>query len=699
MAQYHYCYRYLVFALAFACLLGCKKESSKQGTTLRISDVDSAITWIDSAKIGQLSLQTRKDFLEKAYRRILVHQNDSNKLNFLRKIQWAYLELPDSVFFRETNLTAMNLSSELNDSISLASTHWDLAYFFERNNKVDSAYYHYAIAEKIYVEKGQYLNAANMLIYMAGIQNMIKDYTGAESNTFKAIALLKPLEHNYELYSCYNLLGIISKDLKAYDRSLTYYKDANNYLKKLPFKKALRPTADNNIGGVYLSMKAYDKAISLFENAIASDSIKTKQPEVYAKAINNLGVAKFRSDATAKVEHLFREALKIRDSLGDLAGVAGSYFTQAEYYINRKDTATAILNAEKAKQYARLSSNNERLLQTLGLLAAIDKKNSAKHVREYVLLNDSLQVEERLLRDKFARIRFETNETIEQNRLLAKQKQLWTGIAVTLLMLAVASYIIIDQRLKNQKLRFQRAQQSSNEKIFTLLMSEGQKLEEGKKMEQKRISEELHDGVQGRLQGARMVLLGLNKRNTPEAVEERAAAIKELMDIQEEVRAISHELSHAAYQKMHNFISSIQDLLLGLEASADLLHSFEFDPNSNWDGLNADIKINLYRIIQESVQNCVKHAHAKKVNLLLVVKNNSLLQVTIADDGKGFVVKRGKKGIGMRNIDSRMQKLNGTWDIQSGIGQGTVITLNIPIPNSINEEQPEINTGRAFQEA
>ena len=375
--------------------------------------------------------------------------------------------------------------------------------------------------------------------------------------------------------------------------------------------------------------------------------------------------------------------------------MAASHYNLAEYYLLEQDSLRALEEAKKARTYAENSVSNDRLLQSLGLLARADPKHAVEYSQAYIQLSDSLQQLERRERDKFARIRFETNETIAQNKLLAQQKRLWTGIALTLLLLAVAAYIIIVQRIKNQKLRFQRAQQASNEKIFNLLLSEGQKLEEGKKLEQKRISEELHDGVQGRLQGVRMILLGLNKRTTPEAIAERAEAIKELMDIQEEVRSISHELSNAAYQNLPNFINSIQELLKGLEVSAHLKHSFEYDRKTDWDALRGDLKINLYRVLQESLQNCVKHAQAQHVSLAFMVEGENSLLVTLRDDGRGFDVKKGKTGIGLRNISARVSKMEGVFDIDSTPGKGTTITITLPIRKY--DEETDIYIERSLQ--
>ncbi len=210
------------------------------------------------------------------------------------------------------------------------------------------------------------------------------------------------------------------------------------------------------------------------------------------------------------------------------------------------------------------------------------------------------------------------------------------------------------------------------------MLSQKEKVEEGKQLEQKRISEELHDGVLGKMLGARMVLTGLNKKTDEEAARERAIAISVLKDIEGEVRSISHELSHAAYQKIHNFISSIQELLKEVCSANTIEYDFTYNDELDWDALDGEIKINLYRMVQESLQNSVKHAECNTILVDFNTENNHL-NVRIEDNGKGFTRSKRKKGIGTRNISSRIEKLRGTWKIDSTPGQGTKVVLSIPI--------------------
>lgn len=570
------------------------------------------------------------------------------------------------------------LAKKLGDSTTKAEAHWDLAEFLRANAIADSAYYHFATAQKLFHSLNEDGFSGRLFYNMAIVQLDVRDYTGSEINTVKAIELLKPINDYRELYNCYNNLAIVEREFKNYDLALIYHNEALQYLKKSKIKGTSELNAKNNIGSTYKKKGDFDAAKTLFAEVVAVDSIYFKAPRLYAMSINNLAYSKLKLNEESELPELFYKAMKIQDSIGDTFELAHTNYNLGEYYLKQKDTASALVHLSKARNLAKQSSNYSRLLETLELLPKANPKSAQNYVQEYIAITDSLQTEDRKIRNKFARIRFETDEVVAENELLARQRQLWTGIALTLLLLSIAAFVIISQRIKNQKLKFQQEQQTSNQEILDLLLSQGEKLQEGKQIEQKRISEELHDGVQGRLQGARMMLLGLNKRDDDDAKSERSRAIVMLKDIQEEVRSISHELSHAAYQKIHNFILSLEDLKTTSEKSADITIDFNYAEHLDWDALNSDIKINLYRIIQESLQNAVKHAQCTHIDLQLTA-DTATVGVRITDNGKGFVVKKGKKGIGMRNIASRTTKVNGTWNIESEIGKGTTVSLTIPI--------------------
>ncbi len=678
-------------AVLFLVLSSCNTDPSSPDTdrgTIAIND--SISRWIRTGNDPILSSVTRLKLINKAAEAVQNVSNDSLKTIYLSGLSFGYFRLNDSLNFRKANKSILSIAATIPDSNALAEANWDLAVFFNTRNIMDSAYYHFGKAQELFKATGNSAFSGQLLYNMAVVQNDIKDYTGAEITAILAIEVLKPLkETDQALYSCYSTLGVVAKNLKEYDKAIEYHQRALGYLQNSAYKAQLVPSTLNNLGVVYLEKEEYDEAEIYFQKVLDIDSLYTNNTQLYAKATNNLGLCRLKSNPDSDPSGLFERAIKIQDSIRDLSEISRSLHSLAEYHLSNMDTVTALAKAGLAKDYAAMSNNNARLLETLQFLARLDKNKAQTYIHEYINLDDSLQQEERQIRNKFARIRFETDEFIAQNELLARQRQLWIGIAAGLLLLAVSAFVIINQRVQNQKLRYRQQQQEANQEIFNLMLSQKQKIEEGKQAEQKRISEELHDGVLGEMNGIRMVLLGLNRKTDDEAISVRSQAIEKLQVIQEEIRTISHELSDAAYQKFHNFMHSIQDIIKTIEASSDAHLVMDYDQHTDWDHLNADVKINLYRIVQECLMNCIKHARAKNISINFEASDEEIF-ITLADDGTGFDTTKSKKGIGHKNISSRIDKLNGSWNIDSRIGKGTQVFIRIPykiVPGNAQVEE------------
>jgi len=109
-----------------------------------------------------------------------------------------------------------------------------------------------------------------------------------------------------------------------------------------------------------------------------------------------------------------------------------------------------------------------------------------------------------------------------------------------------------------------------------------------------------------------------------------------------------------------------------------LQYSIEHNDDINWDNVPNKTKIHIYRIIQESLQNIYKHANATHVKISFTQKNN-VICLTINDNGSGFDVNKAKKGIGLKNMTSRVHEIQGVFDVISEKDQGTTITIKVPI--------------------
>lgn len=561
-------YYFSILVLVIFCSSCAKPTPSSETTTTTKLENDSISIWIAKSQKPTTTKEEKLKLQLQAYDFAENSSNDSLKASYFSTLSYNQVFVTDSSLFRKVNKRAITTNKKIKDSAALGYAYWDIAYFFQGKIVKDSAFYYYSEALNIFENLKDHNLTGEMYLQMASIQMVIKDYSGSEANTIKAIENFKIVKNNKRLYRGYNLLAIVLGDLEEYDKSLTYYNEALYYLRKTEDNLFGEEQVKNNTGVIYRNTKKYDKAIENFESVINTKNIFVNNPILYAKALSNLATTKLYNEDTLGIYNLLIKAIDIKHQEKALGSLASSYYGLAEYNLYAKDTLNALANARKALKFSIESNNNERLLKTWSFLAGIDNANATEYFQKFTILSDSLQKEERKQLNKFARIRFETDEFIAENlelesekEVLSKQKQMWIGIATGFFLLGLSIYIIINQRAKNQKLRFDQQQQANNQEIFNLMLMQKQKVDEVKRLEQKRISEELHDGVLGKMLGARMILTGLNKRATDEAIQEKSKALGSLQEIENEIRSISHELSHSAYQKINNFTDSIETLL------------------------------------------------------------------------------------------------------------------------------------------
>lgn len=673
-------------------LSGCNTSTSNTNS-VDSKQKDSISIWINWVKEHKdLPLESKKLALEKALLYTDKNLPDTLKTKKYSQISLIYKRLSDTTNFKRVNQKLIVLSKRINDWQAHGEAHWDLGDYY-KITKPDSSYYHYREAHTIFLNADLNESASDypgrVLYAMALVKDNIKDYVGAEKDIIQAITFYKENGHKERLFSAYNLLANTQNGLNKFHKALEYNQIASDYIQFNNQEKQYRDSIyiKTNRAIAHIRNGDYARGIQILRQNLATDSFELKEPQAYAKALASLAHGKFQNGDTdtEDIKKLLHESDKILDSLGDSYHKARNHEFLAQVLTFENDTSEAIKEALFAKAIAQETNNNDRLLSTLQLLTKIDKENSAAHANTYFTLNDSLQTQERNIRDKFARIEMETDEIIEENEVLSRQIQTWIGIAIGLLLFGTAIFVIRTQRINNQKLKFKQKQQESNQEIYNLMLSQQAKFQEGKQLEQKRVSEELHDGILGQMLGIRLILSGLNERDDEAAVTQRAELIEKLQELEEEIRTISHELNDASYQKIHNFILAIDDLVQTIGASAQLQSSFSHDENMDWDALNGETKINIYRIVQECLQNCVKHAQCSSVNVDFKSKPESL-SVSIVDDGRGFDKNKGKKGIGMKNILSRVEKMSGSLQIDSKIGKGTKITITVPQQEQTKEK-------------
>jgi len=197
---------------------------------------------------------------------------------------------------------------------------------------------------------------------------------------------------------------------------------------------------------------------------------------------------------------------------------------------------------------------------------------------------------------------------------------------------------------------------------------------DGREEANKRISSELHDNISSRLALIKNIVLTGNKSKTEIS--------KDISEIYKEVRDLSHRLSP------NNFFilgcsTSVKKYLKEINDNTKLTIKTEFYCDINND-LDNEIGLQVFRIIQEALQNCIKHAGEAEVKVQIIMHDNEL-SLIIEDDGKGFDTQDNLfiDGTGIKNIAMRVKLLNGIFDLTSKIGVGTFIDISIPFDKNI----------------
>lgn len=573
------------------------------------------------------------------------------------------------------------LTSQVKDSILIASVHYNIGELYRYSFLGDSAYYHYHKAEKIYKSLEAKFQLAKTLYGIAVVQKEEKDFTGSELTSVEAILLLESLEESNDVKKyrsfIYNNLGIVFDELGQFDQAIKYYNQSLKLKQNLKgdFKSSIYNTL-NNLADSFSRFGQYSLAISKYQEILEDENLINEGPDFYAMVLDNYAHTLYLSKDLDRIPNLYLRALKISDSINN-GGYNSIIINQhlAEYYNDNNIIDSARYYAYRAKNIAE-RYNNDDLLKSLLLLSKIEEGDLAvKHLEEYVKLSDSLQKNERATRDKFARIRFETNQKEQENIQLSRERTWLLIISVVLIIASFLIYVIINQRNKNKELRFIQQQQETNEEIYNLMLSQNDKIEEARTLEKKRISEELHDGVLGRLFGTRLSLDSLNMGTSVEAINTRGQYITELKTIEEDIRKVSHELN-TDFVSGSGFIDIIKTLIENQTKAYGFKYKLTHDDIINWEEASNKTKIHIYRIIQESLQNIYKHANATLVKISFEMKK-TVFCLTISDNGAGFDVSKAKKGIGIKNITSRVNEIKGDLTINSERNKGTTLVIEV----------------------
>jgi signal transduction histidine kinase len=510
--------------------------------------------------------------------------------------------------------------------------------------------------------KGEYEKAANYLFTSAGIyerRNMPK-----------------------ELGHVINDIAKLYRKTRDLKRASAFYEQAYKLFSSQNDSSGMQMIL-NESGVVYEYQGNYERAINSYRASLKMATL-LKDEAGRAWALSFLAGAYGLQSKFQLAEDFNLQALGIRQKLKDSFAIALSYsdlgvmysswgkYERAVYYFEESNKV-----AEKM-QYKELLSNNYAEMSRIANVTG-DYKRALDYYTWHTQLKDSLFSAQKTRQIEELSTLYETNkkeQQIEVQQLTIKKRnqQIFFILLFTALA-AVVAYLFYNRYKWKQQLKLQQEILKQQELATSLVL-------EAEEKERSRIAKDLHDGVGQMMSAARMNLSSFyNDLKLPDPEQNKSLTnIIQLVDEScKEVRAVSHSMMPSAL--LSKGLPQALEEIAGRISTADF--TIHFYCEGFEERLDSNTETILFRVIQECINNAIKHAEATVLDLSLI-KDKDGISVTIEDNGKGFIYDPAKvtEGIGLNNIHSRIQFLKGSIDIDSSPGKGTLIAIHLATPNN-----------------
>jgi signal transduction histidine kinase len=237
--------------------------------------------------------------------------------------------------------------------------------------------------------------------------------------------------------------------------------------------------------------------------------------------------------------------------------------------------------------------------------------------------------------------------------------------------------IVYKQKVRQKELLALKTEEMNRQQTLDMLMTfELKNIRasiEGQEIERKRIAQELHDGIGGSLAGIKMRMQSLTKKG--EVNDQFKNVIQSIDDVYREVRTLSHHLTPPGMHR-HSFVEFISKYLNDISEASKFELEYIFHGEEELNSLPDESKVEIYRILQELINNIIKHAEANFVEVQLLWSEDCV-NLIVEDLGKGFNPASVKSGIGLNSIAKRVESMGGKLNIDSNPGRGTIINVDI----------------------
>ncbi len=645
------------------------------GKTLRLGLL--AVLCLPVLLFGQGT--TKTDSLLKA---LSVAKKDTNKVLLIYSIAGQFENSEPDKAKAYTSM-GKTLSQELGYESGIWKAYRMFAYISSYQSKFDSVIYYNKLVLDLARKRKDSFNIGVSLFNIGIGFRFLSELDSAVQYTLQGTNILDGKGYtniestlNDGLQSLYLTLG-------QYEKAIQYGNKAVALARKLQDKSSL-VNGLSNLGLSYSETGRLAEAKKIFNEAL-SISVSTNNKSIEAVVLNNLSDIAIKENQFDLLKSYADRSIALSVEMEDDGTMISGKLSLAAYHLTKRDFAAAEEQALSALALADKLNLLEGKTTSLGMLSAIAfsrqdyKKGFGYYYRkmdfESKVFNESLQQKEAALR-----IRYETEKKDTQIQLQRAELQrktiinyLLVGGAAALLLISLLSYRTYRQRQKLQQHRIDELETQQQ-----LLAAEA--VLKGEEKERTRLAKDLHDGLGGMLSGIKYSFQTMkgNLIMTPENQQAFERSMDMLDSSIKEMRRVAHNMMPEALVKF-GLDTALRDFCEDISRSGALKVSYQ-SLGMEQEQPDQTVAITLYRIVQELLNNTIKHAGATSA-VVQLSKTVTGVNITVEDDGKGFdsANLKSTSGIGWTNILSRVEYLKGRLDVQSSPGKGTSVHVEIDI--------------------
>ncbi|UOE39762.1 sensor histidine kinase [Chryseobacterium suipulveris] len=584
---------------------------------------------------------------------------------FLVVCQFYLAQDTDTVF---TNLDKEKVAAK---KITLYSHYIDILKTKDvsKSLKLSSKAIAFAKEQKDPISEADFIRLRGLTHYLGGNLDSANNYY------HRSLSILESHSDSKQLANLYNNLGQLNRKIQNYPKSIEYYDKSMQIFTSIKDDEGIA-TIYNESGVVYEYMKNYEEAKSRY---IKSLNIQKKRGDLVGQgySLEFIGGVSMLQKKYAEAEKYLTESLSIRKKTKDNFAIALNYNVLGHLFLEKKEYRTAAENFIKSNQIATTIPYMDLMRDNYLQLSNVDKeignyKGAYENQELFVQYNDSIFTAEKMKQIEEISVKYET-EKKDKEILIHKSKIFKRNVALLSLSgLLIFGFGYYKNFRHRQKIKFQKEILHQQDLATKAAMS-------AEDNERKRMAMHLHDGVGQMLNATNMNLQVLEEyQNNKEGFEMVMNKTRNILtDAMTEVRTLSHQIMPNMLVK-NSLSNALRELI-------DKSNSPKLHINLTIDGLQEDlaenVQIVMFRIIQECINNTIKHANASEIDIAVKQDSNEI-SASFRDNGRGFdptLYQSKSEGMGLENIKSRIEFLKGYFQLDSEKSKGTSITVKIPI--------------------